>query len=116
MVSILKFVLRRLLAVPITLLVVTALLYGVIMLVPAETRAELYMPKGGSNNPNLKPEVMRQQIIDEHGLNDPYPIQYARWVIRLVQGDWGWSPGMRGDVLEALLIRTPPTAELTGEI
>lgn len=109
----LMFFIRRLLAIPITLLVITAVLYGVIMLAPAEARAELYMPKGQSNNPNLRPEIMRQQIIEKHGLNDPYPVQYVRWASRLLRGDWGWSPGLRGDVLEALIERTSMTAELT---
>ena len=109
----LKFLVRRVLAIPITIFIVSAVLYGIIMLAPAEARADLYMPRGGSNNPNLRPEVLRQQIIEQHGLNDPYPVQYFRWVSRLVQGDWGWSPGFRIDVLTALLHRTPATVELT---
>ncbi len=109
----LKFLLRRLMAIPITLLVITAVLYGVIMLAPVDVRAELYMPKGASNNPHLRPEATRQRIIKDYGLNDPYPVQYMRWLVRLFQGDWGWSPHLRGDVLEALVRRTPVTAELT---
>ena len=111
--SILKFLIRRLLAVPVTIFIVTAVLYGIIMLAPVDARAELYMPRGNSNNPNLKPEVLRQQIIEQHGLDDPYPVQYLRWISRLVRGDWGWSPGFRVDVLEALQTRTPATVELT---
>ena len=109
----LKFLIRRLAAIPITLFVITAVLYGIIMLAPAETRAQLYMPRGDSHNPHLRPEVLLQQIIQEKGLNDPYPVQYVRWASRLLRGDWGWSPQLRGDVLEALLVRTPATAELT---
>lgn len=111
--ALLKFLIRRLLAIPITLLIITATLYGVLMLAPVEVRAQLYMPKGSSNNPNLRPEVLIQEIIKDQGLNDPYPVQYARWLGRLLRGDWGWSPGLRGDVLAALLARTPATAELT---
>jgi len=107
-----KFMARRLLAIPVTLLVITALLYGIVMLAPADVRARLYMPQGQSNNPNLT-ERMVQQIIKQHGLDDPYPIQYARWLFRLFKGDWGWSPQLRGDVLQALLERTPATVELT---
>ncbi|MFQ6102065.1 MAG: ABC transporter permease [Anaerolineae bacterium] len=109
----LKFLIRRLMAIPITLFMITAVLYGIIMLAPVEMRAQLYMPRGLSHNPNLRPEVLLHQIIEEHGLNDPYPLQYARWAFRLLQGNWGWSPQLRGDVLEALLVRTPATAELT---
>ena len=109
----LKFFARRLLAIPVTLLIVTTALYGIIMLAPAETRAQLYMPRGTSHNPHLRPEVLLQNIIEDHGLNDPYPVQYARWISLLLRGDWGWSPQLRGEVLEALLVRTPATAELT---
>lgn len=111
--ALLKFLIRRLFAIPVTLLIITAMLYGVLMLGPVSARAQLYMPRGESNNPNLRPEVLLQQIIDSHGLDDPYPIQYIRWMGRLLRGDWGWSPGFRGDVLKALLARTPATAELT---
>lgn len=107
------FIMRRLLAIPITLLVLTATLYAVIMLAPVEVRAELYMPKGNSNNPNLKTEVMLKRVIEEYGLEDPYPVQYMRWLSSLLRGDWGWSPGLNDDVLHALLVRTPATAELT---
>ena len=109
----LKFLLRRLLAVLATLIMVTATLYAVLMLAPAEERAELYLPKGNSNNPSLQPEGMVERIIEEKGLNDPFPVQYLRWVAHLVQGNWGWSPSLRGNVLDALVTRTPATAELT---
>ncbi len=109
----LKFIVRRLLAVPVTLLIITATLYGILMLAPVELRAELYMPRSASNNPNYNPELLRQQIIKEQRLDDPYPVQYLRWVGNLFRGDWGWSPGFRSDVLPALLARTPATAELT---
>jgi peptide/nickel transport system permease protein len=51
--------------------------------------------------------------IEEHGLNDPYPRQYFRWVSNLVRGDWGFSPALNDEVLDILLNRTPVTAELT---
>ncbi|MBN1177843.1 MAG: ABC transporter permease [Anaerolineae bacterium] len=108
---IVKFLLRRLLAFPITLILITAVLYGIIMLAPIETRAALYMPSG-SNNPNADVDAIRAQIVEEKGLNDPYPLQYARWALALTQGDWGWSPNY-GDVLTSLVRRTPATMELT---
>ena len=83
------------------------------MLTPAEERAKLYLPRGSSNSPGRTDSVLIQRIIDQHGLNDPYPVQYVRWLARLLQGDWGWSPTLRADVLEALLVRTPSTVELT---
>ena len=52
-------------------------------------------------------------VYEEHGMNDPYPVQYFHWVSELAQGNWGWSPVLRADVLDVLLKRTPATVELT---
>lgn len=114
MISFLKFLIWRLVAVPITLFVITAVLYGIIMLAPPEERAMLYFPP--RTRATTPPELLQakiNQIIVEHGLDDPYPQQYLRWVGGLLRGDWGWSPTFNEDVLTILLRRTPVTAELT---
>ena len=110
----LRFLIRRAMAVPITILVITALLYGIVMLAPVEARAQLYLPR--RSRAFLPPHMLENainRVIDQHGLKDPYPVQYMRWVSHLTQGEWGWSPIMRTEVLQALLARTPATAELT---
>ena len=96
------FIMRRLLAIPITLLVLTATLYAVIMLAPVEVRAELYMPKGNSNNPNLKTEVMLKRVIEEYGLEDPYPVQYMRWLSSLSPRQFLTSGHSDSGCIEAL--------------
>jgi peptide/nickel transport system permease protein len=112
--DLLKFILRRLLAVPITLFFITAVLYAIIMLAPAEERAMLYWPpRTRSNLPANQAEAKLNQIIEENGLNDPYPQQYFHWLSGLARGDWGFSPVVNDDVLTVLLNRTPVTAELT---
>jgi peptide/nickel transport system permease protein len=104
-----KFVLRRLLLAVVAFLVITAVLYGIMMLAPAEARAMMYLPpSGGGSDVNLLKTIIR-----EHGLDDPYPVQYTRWLFNLVRGDWGWSSTMSEDVLAALVKRTPVTVELT---
>jgi ABC-type dipeptide/oligopeptide/nickel transport system permease component len=107
--SLLKFFSRRLFFMLITFVVVTALLYGVLMLAPVEARALLYIPQGA----RVVTTKAIENVIELHGLNDPYPVQYFRWLGNLLQGDWGYSPSMGEDVLQALLRRTPVTAELT---
>jgi peptide/nickel transport system permease protein len=111
--AILKYLLRRLLTIPITLLIVTASLYALLLLAPPRERALLYMPD------NLSPRVteedierMIQRIIKTRHLDDPFPVQYAIWVGGLVKGDWGFSPLTKKPVLPALLARVPTTAEL----
>jgi peptide/nickel transport system permease protein len=111
---VLKFFIRRLGVVLATLLVITAVIYGTVLLAPIESRAQLYM--SSNIREGLDPDIYQRyldRIIREHGMDDPYPLQYVRWLGLLIQGDWCWSPMLRADVLDALLERTPATIELT---
>lgn len=58
------------------------------------------------------PDVI-QRIEEEYGLNDPLPVQYFRYITKLLQGDWGESRAERDPVLEVIGRKLPVTAELT---
>ncbi len=111
----LKYITRRLLLIPLTLLIITLTLYGFAMLVPVEQRAQLYWPS------NLDPERLtaeqEQAVIDriirDQGLNAPFPVQYFNWLSNMVRGEWGWSPNLRTQVLPYLRQRIPVTLEVT---
>jgi ABC-type dipeptide/oligopeptide/nickel transport system permease component len=109
-----KFILRRLFFVLISFLLITALLYAGVMLTPPETRATLYIP------PNVSKRMTEQayqnlinHIIESHGLDQPYPVQYIAWLGSMMRGTWGYSPTLQEDVLISLLRKTPATVELT---
>ena len=106
----LQFFLRRLISIPITLLVITMLLYAGVMLTPPEARARLYLPpgKGGER----ASDAFINTLVKKYHLDEPYLIQYGYWVKSLVSGEWGYSPTLREDVLTALIKRTPATLEL----
>ncbi len=109
-----RFVIYRLLSVPLTLLIITMALYAFVMLAPPEVRATLYYP-AGLNTDKMSDEEIYQfnnLIINRYHLDAPYPVQYGLWLSNLVRGDWGWSPIRREKVLPALLRRSPVTAEL----
>lgn len=110
-----KFMLRRLALIPLTLLIVSAVLYGIVMFTPAEARAQLYMSNSSGIDRMSEAELQRliDRIIDERGLNDPYPVQYLNWVGSLIDGGWGWSPVYRAQVLDLIQARAPITIELT---
>jgi len=110
----LQFFVRRFLTVVITLFIITAVIYAIVLVAPAESRAQLYL--GKRLRANLPEEILQrhiESIIEAHGMNDPYPVQYFHWVSELLKGNWGWSPVLRADVLDVLLKRTPATLELT---
>jgi ABC-type dipeptide/oligopeptide/nickel transport system permease component len=109
----LQFVIRRFLAVPISLLVITMVLYGGVMLSPPEARATLYMPeKMPPRLTETQYKLIEERIIRQYHLRDPFPVQYFFWVRTLFDGTWGYSPSLNEYVLPALLRRTPATLEL----
>jgi peptide/nickel transport system permease protein len=106
----LQFLLRRIFAMFISLVVITMVLYAGVMLTPPEARARLYLPPGKGGERATEQYI--QNIIDKNHLNDPYLVQYLYWAKSLLTGEWGYSPTLRDDVLPALLHRTPATLEL----
>lgn len=112
--SMLRFLILRLLSIPISLFIITIVLYSFVMLTPADVRATLYYSSGVNLDLMTDEEIQRMndQIIARYHLNDPFPLQYSRWAWNLVRGDWGWSAVRREAVLTALIRRSPVTAEL----
>lgn len=108
----LPFIIRRLLILPVIIFFVTVILFSLILQLPSELRAEVYMP---SVRPSITMEEraeMVRKIIERYGLDDPFPVQYVTWVRNLVSGEWGYSPTWQQPVLEGLLRRTPASVEL----
>jgi peptide/nickel transport system permease protein len=108
----LQFLIRRLLAIPISYLIITMVLYAGVMLTPPETRAMLYFPPTNRQLTDEQYNHIIANIINEYHLRDPYPVQYGYWLGSILQGKWGYSPTLKDDVLPALIHRTPATAEL----
>jgi peptide/nickel transport system permease protein len=111
-VAFLQFLMKRLLAILATLLVITLLLYGFVMLYSPEERAMLYVNKVRETEQGINPNIITG-IINRKGFNDPFPVQYGRWLLNLIRGDWGWSPSARGLVLPVLISQSQATLELT---
>jgi len=104
----LRFIVRRLLQIPISLFIITLVLYGGVMLTPPEARAQLFIPP----NPKKITENYINSLIRENHLDEPYLVQYTRWTKSLITGSWGYSPTLHEEVLPSLLRRTPVTLEL----
>ena len=109
----LSFVLRRVLAGMVTLLAVTVILFAISNLLSPQQRALMYVRGGNPEAPPSASDNRIKTIIRQHGLDAPLPLQYIRWVVSLLQGDWGWSPTANQDVFPALLKRSQATTELT---
>ncbi len=105
-----RYLLLRLLLLPLTLLVVTFTLMALLTTVRPEVRAFLYLPRRvQEESAEMSNEQLRQateRIIQTHHLEDPFPIQYAYWIVSVFTHGGGYSPSVKGDVFEAILRRT----------
>jgi peptide/nickel transport system permease protein len=112
-----RFFILRLLLIPLTLLVVTFTLMALLTAVPPEVRAFLYLPyRIQANAVELNMDELRavtEPYIQKFHLEDPFPVQYGYWIVSVFTHGGGYSPSVKGDAFEALLRRTPVTAELT---
>src|SRR5206468_3125044 len=102
-----KYLLRRtLISIPV-LAGISAVLFTILAQAPGDPFEEL------ATNPNVPAEV-RMNLRAKFGLDDPLPLRYARWVIAMLRGDWGFSFLSRVDVDTLILQRLPVTLVVLG--
>lgn len=102
--TILHMLMRRLLVAIPTLLVVAALLFVVLRLLPVD-------PAAMSLPPNATTEeiaAMREAM----GLNHSLPVQFAIWLGQILSGDFGLSIQLRQPVWDLVADALPATIEL----
>ena len=107
-----RYIVRRLLVLPVIMLIVSLVLFFLMWQLPAEQRVQIFLP---SANPNMTPEQyaeLVQRTIRRRGLDRPFPVAYAGWIGGLLRGEWGYSPVWRQDVLAGILRRMPASAEI----
>jgi peptide/nickel transport system permease protein len=101
-----RYIIRRLLFLPVILFGVTILIFGILQLLDPAERAALYV-RDVPKNPNAVKE-----IILKYGLDKPIWQQYADWMGKVARGDLGWSRTAQRPVAEAILYYFPATLEL----
>lgn len=101
----LRLAARRLLALPLMLLGVTLLVYIVLQFSPSD-------PAFNALGVNSTPEA-RAAYAEEHGLDDPLPVQYLRFLGGLLQGDLGYTAPPSVPVMDRVLTALPLTIQLT---
>jgi peptide/nickel transport system permease protein len=101
------YLLRRLaIAVP-SLLGISVVLFTILALAPGDPFEEL------ASNPNVPPAVAAA-LRAKFGLDDPVWQRYFRWLLAMLQGDWGFSFISRVDVDKLILQRVPVTLAVIG--
>jgi ABC-type dipeptide/oligopeptide/nickel transport system permease component len=101
----LTFILRRLISLPLVMLALTLLIVGLLQfLSPRERAASFIKSENQMRNIDL--------IIKENGLDQPFYVQYWKWLSNAVQGNLGFSKSSSLPVLDTIMQRFPATLEL----
>ena len=101
------YVLRRvLIAVP-SLLGISVILYTVLALAPGDPFGDIV------SNPNIPAEVAAN-LRKKFGMDDPVMVRYFRWLLAMMQGDWGFSFASRINVDTLIMQRLPTTLLVVG--
>ncbi|SHH84182.1 peptide/nickel transport system permease protein [Caloranaerobacter azorensis DSM 13643] len=100
-----KYILHRLLLLIPVILGVTFIVYSIMYLTPGDP-AQIIL---GESAPPEKVEQLREEM----GLNDPFIVQYFRFIKNGLKGDFGRSYSTRRPVFEEIFARFPATLKLT---
>jgi peptide/nickel transport system permease protein len=100
----LAYVIRRLLSTIVVMAIVGIFVFLLLHLSPGDPAAII----AGDNATSEQIDGIRQKL----GLDDPLPIQFARWIGHIVQGDLGVSIFSNEPVLKLVRQRLEPTVSL----
>lgn len=100
----LGYVLRRILAVIPVLVIVAVFVFLLLRLTPGDPAAII---AGDQATP-----AQLERIREAMGLNDPIPVQFARWVVQLARGDLGTSLISNQPVTQLIEARIGPTISI----
>lgn len=100
------FILKRLLVLPLVLFAVSVIIVGLLQFLSPTQRASAFI---------TSPQEARDtdRIIRQHGLDQPFPVQYWSWLTAAAQGNLGYSRTASAPVMTAIRRLFPATAELT---
>ncbi len=114
----LTYIVRRLIQIPITMIGVTIFIFLMLTLLSPVERSALYITTTPQNDAAI------DAIISKYGLDDPFYVQYWRWLVGsndpvtgekvggVLRGDLGYSRTGRMAVTELIATRLPATIEL----
>ena len=102
----LRFIVGRIFLIVPVLFGVSVIIFMLVQLAPGDVTSTLLGPMASEN----AKEVLREQM----GLDRPLPVQYARWLASVVQGDFGTSWVHKRPIADIIFPKFVNTALLAG--
>jgi len=101
-----RYIVRRILQMIPTLLLVTFATYALLLIVPGDPVATVV-----GQGQQVEPETV-QRIRHDLGLDQPIPVQYGKWLWRVLHGDLGRSTFTKQPVLTEIAQKVPVTIQV----
>ena len=105
------YIIRRLLLLPVTVFLLSILVFGLIRLVPGSV-VEARLAAGGFGAGGSLAADYVAELEAHFGLDKPVHVQYVQWIGQVFTGDFGVSWLSKESILENFRRRMPVTAEL----
>ena len=117
-VSMINYIIRRLMLVPLILFGVTVLIFGMLQFLSPTERSALYVREFPRNERAL------EAVIKAYGLDEPVHVQYWKWLVGstnantgevtggILRGEFGYSRTASQPVSDMIKRRFPATVEL----
>lgn len=106
----LKYILKKILGMIPMLFIITFLIYFLLDLTPGDAVSHLMDPEALAR---LSAEQLAA-LRETYGLNDPFVVRYFKWLLQLVQGNFGYSVSSGVPVSQIIAESLPATLELSG--
>lgn len=103
-----RYIVIRLINTLPVLFLITLVPFSLLLLLPGDPAAAIV---GGPDAAEADP-LLVEQLRDDLALDDPIPVQYARWLGRVLRGDFGEELGSGEPALPLVLSRFPVSLEL----
>lgn len=103
-----RFILRRILVSVPVFFGITIIVFSMLHLAPGDPVSGMFDPTVGDFSAE-RVAAERERL----GLNDPLPIQYVKWLGRVLQGDLGYSLVLQRPVSSMISLRLWPTLQIT---
>jgi peptide/nickel transport system permease protein len=91
------YILRRLGFLVLTVLITSLIVFAITQVLPGDIARIILGREAGEN--------ALRAFREELGLNDPLPVQYGRWLINFLRGDWGRSFSTRAEIYPLVIGR-----------
>lgn len=96
-----KYIAKRLFYMVFVFFILSILMFGIYKMMPGDPARLLLEGSKKGMDPKVY-ERQYQQARETLGLDQPIPVQYVKWITKMVQGDFGYSIKYRKNVIDVV--------------